>query len=610
MNATAMREAARRHKVAIALAVVTAVGAVVFRRPLVAWFTGRPMSAGSTAAAVATHAARATGEPSELAPPALQSYQLPPAALSAVQNAFVGYDEARAALAQDRLEPVAPAARIIAEQLGAASRALAAVSSDVADCVRAGGAAADELAAATSLADARIQLGEVSRLLIALATSDPRLQDGWHVFRCPMAKGFKSWFQKSATLENPYMGLAMSTCGSAVEWQTTFAAATAGPISHEGHGHQGGDVAYYTCAMHPSVEEKAPGTCPICAMTLTPVTWDERESGVVRVNQQRRQQIGLKTARVVRAPMEVSIRAVGRLTYDETRLRDVTLKVNGWIAKLKVNATGQPVRKGDTLFTLYSPDLYAAQQEYLLALDSRSGGDTLVKAAEQKLRLWDLSPAQIAAIARRRQPLEELPIASPASGYVIEKNVVEGAAIEPGQRLYRIAGLDKVWIEAQVYEMDLPNVRKGQAARVSLPYQAGETISGAVAFVYPYLDPLTRTGRVRIELPNKNLAFKPDMYANVELVVDLGPRIQVPIDAVVYTGPRRLVFVDMGEDRLRPQEVTLGAQSANHVEITSGLSEGQTIVTAATFLVAAESRIRSAAGTDESGGPEASHAGH
>ncbi len=724
MNATALREAMRRHKVGLVLAVLAAAAAVVFRRPLVAWFTGEPMSAAASAAVsgqagpfaieasidpdpprekgntlrlaiagrdgapvagagvkvvtvmppmggmaemrgsaevretgggrytarfdlpsggswtievsvagkagagvarfsltVGSAGLRALGgggagsarEPSELAPPVLQPTELPPAALSAIQNAQVAYDEVRAALAADRLDPVAPAARIIADQLGAASRALAAVSSDVADCVRAGAAAAAELGDAGSLDDARMRFGEVSRLLIALATADPRLQGGWHVFRCPMAKGFKSWFQRSEALENPYMGQAMSTCGSAVEWQTTFAAATAGPISHEGHGHAGTDVAYYTCAMHPSVEEKKPGTCPICSMTLTPVTWDENESGVVRVNQERRQQIGLKTARVVRAPMEVSIRAVGRLTYDETRLKDVTLKVNGWIAKLKVNATGQPVKKGQTLFTLYSPDLYSAQQEYLLALDSQAAGrsDYLVKAAEQKLRLWDLSPAQIAAIAKRRAPLEELPIASPASGYVIEKDVVEGAAIMPGQRLYRIAALDRVWIEAQVYEMDLPHVKKGQAARVSLPYQAGgEAIAGSVAFVYPYLDPMTRTGRVRIELPNKDLAFKPDMYANVELVVDLGPRIQVPIDAVVYTGPRRLVFVDMGEDRLRPQEVTLGARNANHVEITSGLSDGQTVVTAATFLVAAESRIRSAAGAEDSVPPEAGHAGH
>jgi Cu(I)/Ag(I) efflux system membrane fusion protein len=191
--------------------------------------------------------------------------------------------------------------------------------------------------------------------------------------------------------------------------------------------------------------------------------------------------------------------------------------------------------------------------------------------------------------------MEELPILAPASGYVIEKDIVEGAAALPGIRLYRIAALDKVWIEAQVYELDLGHVKKGQKAVVSLPYQDGEAREGTVAYVYPYLDPTSRTGRVRIELANPDLAFKPDMYANVELRVDLGPRLQVPIESVVYTGPRRLVFLDLGEGRIRPQEVTLGARSAEKVEVKSGLAEGQVIVASANFLVAAESRIRSAA---------------
>jgi membrane fusion protein, copper/silver efflux system len=438
-----------------------------------------------------------------------------------------------------------------------------------------------------------------------------------------MAKGYASWFQRTANLENPYFGPAMSSCGSEEAWQPAALVPAGGPVSHEGHGHKGEDVAYYTCAMHPSVEQKQPGNCPICSMTLSPVSYDEVESGVVRVDQERRRQIGLKTARVVSAPMSVSIRAVGRLTYDETRLKDVTLKVNGWVARLKVSSTGQPVKKGETLLTLYSPDLYAAQQEYLLALESqRTAGtagrsDYLVKAAEQKLKLWDLTPGQIAGIAKRGQPMQDLPVLAPASGFVIEKDVVEGAAVQAGQRLYRIASLDRVWIEAQVYEMDLPQVKKGQTARVSLPYQEGEIIEGKVAYVYPYLDPMSRTGRVRIELPNKDLAFKPDMYANVELVVDLGARVQIPVDAVVYTGPRRIVFVDMGEDRIRPQEVTLGARNAEHVEVTSGLAEGQFIVTAGNFLIAAESRIRSGArfwsGEEQAAPPAAgggSHGGH
>jgi membrane fusion protein, copper/silver efflux system len=609
MNRSKLRDLAGRHKVGLGLAVLAAAVLIVFHRPLIAWFAGAPKksTAESGTSEAPPIAAQGDGQPGGSAEPdvpALPAMELPEPALTPLQNAFTASEEVRAALAQDRIEPVAPAARLLTEQLGAAARALAGGPSEVADAARAALAAAEKLAAATNLEEARSHYGEVSRFLVALAASDPRLQTGWHLFRCPMATGFKTWFQRSPAIENPYMGQAMLTCGSRAEWHPVAMPATGGSTSHEGHGHQGDDVAFYTCSMHPSVEKKEPGKCPICGMELSPVTYDETESGVVRVDAARRQRIGLATARVVRAPMTVSIRAVGRLTYDETRLKDVTLKVQGFIARLKVSATGQPVRKGETLLTLYSPELFAAQQEYLLALESQKaaeqGGaagrsDYLVRAAEKKLQLWDLTPAQIATIAKRGEPIEELPILSPASGFVIEKDVTEGAAVEPGKRLYRIAALDRVWVEAQVYEMDLAHVKKGQTAKVALPYQSGETLEGKVAYVYPYLDPTSRTGRVRIEISNKDLAFKPDMYANVELVVDLGPRLQIPVDAVVYTGPRRLVFVDVGEDRIRPQEVTLGARSAEVVEVKSGLSEGQLVVTSANFLIAAESRIRSAA---------------
>ncbi|HYU14419.1 MAG TPA: efflux RND transporter periplasmic adaptor subunit, partial [Candidatus Acidoferrum sp.] len=556
--------------------------------------------------------------PSPSAPggPKVPASELPARALSAVQNAFAAYEEVRALLAHDRLEGLTSPARIAAAQLAAAASALGGDASEVSDCLKQGAAAAEKLAAATSLDEARKQFGELGRLLIAVGGSDARLQTGWHVFQCPMAKGFNRWFQRSPVLENPYMGQAMSTCGSEVGWQgapAPGAVPAGGGASHEEHGHKGSDVAYYTCSMHPSVEKKEPGTCPICSMNLVPVTYDETESGEVRVDEQRRQLIGLKTSKVVRAPMSTSIRAIGRLTYDETRLKDVTLKVKGWIVHLHVNATGQPVRKGEELFSMYSPELFAAQEEYLVALQSRkqagsSGrGDPLLAAAAKKLRLWDVTRGQLAALARRGEASDRLPVLSPASGYVIDKDVVEGAAVEPGQKLYRIAALDKIWIEAQVYEVDLARVKKGQKTRVTLPYEAGAPLEGTVAYVYPYLDPTSRTGRVRIELPNRDLAFKADMYANVELVVDLGPRLQISLDSVVYTGPRRLVFLDLGDGRIRPQEVTLGARNADAVEVTSGLSEGQLIVTSANFLVAAESRIRSAA---QFWSDEASHAGH
>jgi len=375
-----------------------------------------------------------------------------------------------------------------------------------------------------------------------------------------------------------------------------------GPISHEGHGHLGSDPAQYTCSMHPSVRQQEPGTCPICSMDLTPVTWDEKEGGVIFVDPTRRQEFGVRTGRVVRQSVRRQLRAVGRVTYDETRMEDVTLKFDGWIVRLLVNATGQAVQKGQPLFTFYSPELHAAQQEFLLALRSRAAAtaegstraDYLVEAARERFRLWDLTDEQIDSIAQSDKPLRAIRILSPASGHVIEKEIVEGASVKAGQRLYRIANLNRVWIEADIYESDLADVAIGQEATITLPYLSGTELRGQVAHLYPFLDAGARTGRIRIELPNPGLALRPDMYANVDLHLDLGERLLVPQSAVLYTGPRRLVFLDLGEGRLRPQEVKLGVRSDGHYQVLEGLREGQRVVTSGNFLVAAESRIRSA----------------
>ena len=601
-----MSETLRRRAVPILLAAALGAAVIAFWRPLVTWFTGPEDKTKETAQPVET--AQPASPSQTVTEAALPPLQLPEAALASVQNAMAAYEAMRGELARDRIEGLKAPAGVVAKELRAAAAVGAAR-----ETLNSGAEAAERMSAASDIASARRWFGEVTRALVGVAMADPRLREGRHLFSCPMVEGgYGKWLQASPELENPYMGGSMPTCGGEATWSAPPVAA---PVGHEGHGHRGSDVAHYTCGMHPWVQQKQPGKCPICAMELTPITYEETESGVVRVDEARRRRIGVKTAPVARAPLATSIRAVGRLTYDETRLKDVTLKVKGWIAKLRVNATGQPVRRGETLFTLYSPELYAAQQEYLLALDSqRAGGSSyLVEAADKKLRLWDVPASAIAELVKRGKPIDELPIAAPASGYVIEKNVVEGAAVEPGQRLYRIAALDKVWVEAQIYETDLGAVKKGQEARVTLPYRAGEPMTGTVAFVYPYLDPASRTGRVRIELANAELAFKPDMYANVELRADLGPRLQIPIDAVVYTGPRRLVFVDLGEGRLRPQEVTLGARSGDAVEVLTGLREGDQVVTAANFLIAAESRIRSAAqlwDDEVKGEVGGEHAGH
>jgi RND family efflux transporter MFP subunit len=386
---------------------------------------------------------------------------------------------------------------------------------------------------------------------------------------------------------------------------TPVGSASSAPTAAEGTQAHGDEISHYTCPMHPSVRQEVPGACPICGMDLVPVRQEQAAGGGVEITPEQQQLIGLQTSVVASRPVESEVRAVGRIAFDETRLEDVTVKYGGYIGRLYVEETGQPVRKGQTLFTLYSPELYAAQQEYLVALASQRAAqettvpdraDYLVRAARQKLRLWDVSESQVRQLANSGKADQQIAVPSPASGYVVEKDVVEGAAVQPGMRLYRIAALDRVWVEAEVYESELPRVRIGQSATVTLPYQSGQEFHGRVSRVLPTLDPETRTGRVRIELANRTGAsgpmLRPDMYADVALESQARETLMVPESAVLYTGPRRLVFLDTGNGRFQQREVRLGARSGDFYEVLAGLQEGDQVVTSGNFLVDAEARLR------------------
>jgi Cu(I)/Ag(I) efflux system membrane fusion protein len=323
----------------------------------------------------------------------------------------------------------------------------------------------------------------------------------------------------------------------------------------------------------------------------------------VRIDEARRRQIGIRSAPVELGPFEQVVRATGRVTVDESALVDVSLRVRGWVTSLRANAVGVAVARGEVLLTVYSPELYAAQQEYLLALRSQKGArdstagdrvDGLVRAARTRLRLFDVSDADIAALARDGRPLEAVPVRSPVAGFVVEKDVVQGAAVEAGARLLRLAPSDRMWIEAQIPEDEQRLVAVGQRASVSFSAEPGRAREATVTFVSPTLDPGTRTARVRLELPNEGGALRPDAFANVELRVPRGERLLVPASAVVYAGPRRVVFVDLGDGRLRPTEVVLGSGDGERVEVVSGLEAGQRVVVSGNFLVAAESRLKSA----------------
>lgn len=372
----------------------------------------------------------------------------------------------------------------------------------------------------------------------------------------------------------------------------SLTAADAGPPSGDPD-----EIAYWTCSMHPSVKGGAPGTCPICAMDLVPVTREEIDTGVIMVDAQRRQLIGLETGYVRREEMTKEIRTVGSVLPDETKVADVTLKFEAWIGEVYADFEGKHVQKGQPLFTFYSPELWSAQEEYLGAYRRRQENparrNRLLEAAETRLKLWGISESEVTAIRERGKPIEHLPYLSPVTGTILEKNVVEGTAVQPGQLLYRVADLSSVWIEGEIYENELPLVEEGQEALITLSYLPDVEIRGTVTYIYPYLDPKTRTARIRFEAPNPNGVLKPAMYANVALDVPLGERLVVPEDAVVYAGKSRVAFVDLGEGRLEPRRIKTGIRTDNGIEVVEGLEEGEKIVTSANFLIAAESKLKS-----------------
>src|SRR5688572_7168289 len=380
--------------------------------------------------------------------------------VATLRGALEGYEAVRGPLAGDRFEDARATAARLGDTLSAASSELIAADAALGSALAQAAGAAERVAGATDLATARHAFAELSQALIAIAAVDARVAEGLHLFECPMVEKPNRWLQPSRAIDNPYMGAAMATCGVEHELRPPSSAL---PDASGGTAANADEVAYWSCSMHTHVRSDRPGKCPICSMDLVAVTRREIESGEIVVDAARRQTIGVRTGLVERRPLRREIRAVGKVTFDETRLAEVTVKHGGWVERLEVNTTGQPVRRGQTLFTLYSPDLYAAQGDYLAALESQrraretaapDRADYLVEASRQRLRLWDLRDEDLDRIAAGGEPIRSLPVISPASGHVVEKNVVQGAAVEPGQTLYRIASLDRVWVEAEVQESD------------------------------------------------------------------------------------------------------------------------------------------------------------
>jgi Cu(I)/Ag(I) efflux system membrane fusion protein len=342
--------------------------------------------------------------------------------------------------------------------------------------------------------------------------------------------------------------------------------------------------------------------------------------GTVQITPERQQLIGVKIGNVEMKPLEKVIRTVGRVDYDEKRIVTVSPKIGGWIEDLYVDFTGRFVRKGEPLLTLYSPELVSTQEEYLIALRAKKdlakssfpevagSGESLAESAKRRLKLWDISDEQIKALEETGQSRKTLTLYSPFSGFVLEKSAYKGMNVMPGMALYKLADLSVVWLYADIYEYELPFIRLGQQASIQLSYIPGETFTGKAIYIYPSLNPETRTAKVRFEIPNSHGKLKPEMYANVELKVRLGQKLAVPEGAIIDTGLRQLAIIDKGSGYFEPREVKVGAKVDNYYEVISGLKAGERVVTSANFLIDSESKLKEAIGGMAMPGME--HAGH
>jgi membrane fusion protein, copper/silver efflux system len=377
-------------------------------------------------------------------------------------------------------------------------------------------------------------------------------------------------------------------------------------------------VLYYVDPMHPAYKSDKPGVAPDCGMTLEAVYADEAagtgghasaspKPGAIKISPERQQLIGVKFATVELDGQTRSIRAVGKVTYDETRVAHVHTRIDGWIEKVFVEFTGDFVTQGQPMLTIYSPEMLASQQELLLAARARDvmrnnplasaaeQGESLFDAAKRRLQLWQLSDDQIQQVLTTKQPIASVTLYAPASGFVSERKAFPNQKVTPDSDLYTITDLSRIWIMADVFESDITAIKVGDSAYVSFSSGNAPPLGAKVNYVQPQVDPITRTLKVRLDARNPGVRMKPDMFVNVDFGVVGAKQLVVPAEAVLDTGDRQMVFVDLGNGYLEPRKVVVGDRFGDRVAITSGLSAGERVVSSGTFLIDSESQLKAAA---------------
>jgi Cu(I)/Ag(I) efflux system membrane fusion protein len=352
----------------------------------------------------------------------------------------------------------------------------------------------------------------------------------------------------------------------------------------------------------PGMPAETPQPAPT-APSVFPKTTAEVPS--LQIPPEKQQLIGVKTVEVSLKPMEKVIRTVGRIEYDERRLATVNTKVEGWIERLYVDYTGKYVKKGGALAEIYSPELFATQQEFInlvkwsktqntegfgkmLARDAQQ----ILEAARERLRLWDITDSQIKKIEESGKPIRTLTIYSPVSGYIVQKMALQGMRVMPGEKLFDVADLSFVLVIADIYEYELSLIKMGDTAKINLSYFPGKEFFSTIDLIYPTLSEETRTTKVRFTIPNPDGGLKPNMYTDVQVKIDLGTKLAIPAEAVIDTGERHVVYVDKGGGNFEPREVALGLKAEEMVEVIRGLNAGERVASAANFLIDSEAKLK------------------